>query len=399
MYDRERQKDSVRGLELAEGFFNEEVEPILSSRCPALKYSAALIGRGSEVLGLDSEMSTDHHWGPRVMLFLKPEDLQSLWPGARLALSRELPLTYRGYSTDFSEPDPEDHGTQVLRPLASRPVNHRVEAYSIGGFFAGYLGIDITSDLSAIDWLTLPHQKLRSIVAGRIFRDDLGLDAVRSRFIWYPNDVWLYILASLWTRIGQEEHLMGRAGLVGDEAGSAIIGARLARDVMRLAFLMEKQYPPYPKWFGTAFSQLNCAQTLNPIIARILHSSGWQEREQYLCQAYRILGSMHNSLRITEYVSPEVIQFFRRPFKIIRGERYVKAIIHEISDPEVIPLTTRSLIGSVDLFSDNTDVLEDVSLHDHIRGLYRQGRISHSKHALTQIVTLGSGGIERNSGM
>lgn len=371
VHDEEKQRDFVRGLELAEGFFDEEVEPILSSRYPALEYSAALIGSGSEVLGFDSEMSADHHWGPRVMLFLKPEDIHSLWPGIRLALSSELPLTYRGYSTNCSELDPEDNGTQVLRPLASKPVNHRVEAFSISGFFAGYLDIDVTVGLSAIDWLTMPHQKLRSIVAGRIFRDDLGLDAVRSRFRWYPNDVWLYILASLWTRIGQEEHLMGRAGLVGDEAGSAIIGSRLARDAMRLGFLMEKQYPPYPKWFGTAFSQLDCAQTLNPIIAGILHSSGWEEREQYLCQAYRILGSMHNSLRITEYVSPEVIQFFRRPFRIIRGERYVKAIIHEISDPEVIPLTTRSLIGSVDLISDNTDVLEDVSLHDCIQGLYR----------------------------
>ena len=164
---------------------------------------------------------------------------------------------------------------------------------------------------------------------------------------------------------------MGRAGLVGDEAGSAIISARLARDAMRLAFLMEKQYPPYPKWLGTAFSQLDCAQTLSPIIAGILHSSDWEEREQALCQAYRILGSMHNSLKITEHVSPEVFQFYRRPFRIIGGERFVKAIVHEIGGPEVIPLTTHSLIGSVDLISDNTDILEDVSLHDGIRKLYR----------------------------
>ena len=371
MYDKEKQADFIPGLQLAGCFFDEEVEPVLSSCYPALEYSAALIGSGSEVHGFDTEMSTDHHWGPRVMLFLKPEDLHSLWPEIRLVLSRELPLICRGYSTNFSEPDPEDHGTQVLRPATSGPVNHRVEAHSIIGFFAGYLNIDITTDLSAIDWLTLPHQKLRSIMAGRVFRDDLGLDAVRSRFRWYPDDVWLYILASLWTRISQEEHLMGRAGLVGDEAGSAIIGARLARDGMRLAFLMEKQYPPYPKWFGTAFSQLNCAQTLNPIVAGILHSSDWREREESLCEAYRILGNMHNALRITEYVSPEVRQFFGRPFMIIGGERFVKAIVHEISSPEVIPLTTRSLIGSLDLISDNTDILEDVSLYDRMRGLYR----------------------------
>jgi hypothetical protein len=34
-----------------------------------------------------------------------------------------------------------------------------------------------------------------------------------------------------WNRIGQEEHLMGRADR-GDEIGSAIIAARLVRDLM-----------------------------------------------------------------------------------------------------------------------------------------------------------------------
>jgi len=38
--------------------------------------------------------------------------------------------------------------------------------------------------------------------------------------------IWLYLLASAWSRIGQEEHLMGRAGSVADEIGSAIIASR-----------------------------------------------------------------------------------------------------------------------------------------------------------------------------
>jgi hypothetical protein len=46
---------------------------------------------------------------------------------------------------------------------------------------------------------------------------------------------------------------MPRAGFVGDELGSALIGSRLVRDIMNLCFLLEKQYAPYPKWFGTAF--------------------------------------------------------------------------------------------------------------------------------------------------
>lgn len=35
--------------------------------------------------------------------------------------------------------------------------------------------------------------------------------------------------------------------------GSAVITARLARDLMRLCLLMDRRYPPYSKWLGTAF--------------------------------------------------------------------------------------------------------------------------------------------------
>ena len=67
-------------------------------------------------------------------------------------------------------------------------------------------------------------------------------------------------------RLNQEEHLMGRAGMVGDEIGSAVIGARLVRDLMHLCFLMERKYAPYPKWFGTAFARLACEAELCPVL-------------------------------------------------------------------------------------------------------------------------------------
>ena len=210
-------------------------------------YSAALIGSGSEVLEFDTEMSTDHHWGPRVMLFLSPGDFKSKRDAIRTILSNELPTTYLGYSTNFLEPDPEDNGVQTLQPFASGPINHRVQTYTIDGFFADYLNIDISKDLQPIDWLTLPHHKLLSVTSGRVFRDHLGLGKIRARLSWYPHDIWLYILASAWKRISQEEHLMGRAGSVGDQNSSVIIGSRLVRDIMRLAFLMERKYPPYAK--------------------------------------------------------------------------------------------------------------------------------------------------------
>lgn len=266
------------------------------------------------------------------MLFLSPDDFGSRRDDIRTVIGHELPVTYLGYSTSFSEPNPEDNGVQTLQPVASGPVNHRVEMYTLDGFFLGYMNVHSDKELEAVDWLTLPHQKLRSIIAGRVFHDDLGLEDIRARFLWYPHDVWLYVLASAWARIGQEEHLMGRTGLAGDEIGSALIGSRLVRDIMRLTFLMEREYPPYAKWFGAAFSQLKSAERLAPALTSALHAVSWEQREASLCMAYEVLAQMHNELGITEPVSPEVTQFFGRPFRVVGGNRFAKAIMGRIQD-------------------------------------------------------------------
>jgi hypothetical protein len=76
-YDQCAMQDFIPGLELASKFYEEAVRPILESVFSALPYSAALIGSGSEVLGFDNEMSADHHWGPRVMLFLRRARLRA----------------------------------------------------------------------------------------------------------------------------------------------------------------------------------------------------------------------------------------------------------------------------------------------------------------------------------
>ena len=192
-----------------------------------------------------------------------------------------------------------------------------------------------------------------------MFRDDLGIDKIRQLFRWYPKDVWLYVLASCWARIAQEEHLMGRAGLVGDETGSAIIASRLVRDIMRLGFLMERVYPPYPKWFGRAFEDLNCAPTLTGLLSDVVNASSWQKRDISLAEAYKMLGEIHNSLNLTRIVPTEPSSFYSRPFTVIFGERFADALKEKIQDKDLSKLAGRRLIGCIDLISDSTDLLED----------------------------------------
>lgn len=360
----------IKGLELSRLFFEEAVRPVLEAEFPRLPYAAALLGTGSEVLGFDTEMSADHGWGPRVDLFLREEDYEGTRGAVNEALRRGLPHSLRGYPTSFTDPELNDNGVQHLEARDSGPVNHKVDITTPRRFFLDYLAFDIREEIEPADWLTFTEQKLRTVAAGGVFHDGIGLEDVRARFRYYPRDVWLYVLAAGWARVGQEEHLMGRAGLVGDELGSALIGARLVRDLMRLCFLMERTYAPYPKWFGTAFAQLGCAAELSPGLGAALSAGTWRERERHLGAAYRRVAQMHNALGITDPLPTEPRDFYGRPFLVIELHGFAAAILARIKDERVRRIAARRPIGGLDQFSDSTDLVSHASWRATLRRLY-----------------------------
>ncbi|MCA1621951.1 MAG: DUF4037 domain-containing protein [Acidobacteria bacterium] len=360
----------IKGLELSGLFFEEAVRPVLSSEFPGLRYAAALLGTGSEVLGFDTEMSADHGWGPRLDLFLAEEDFDAARDAVRETLRRKLPHRFRGYPTSFTEPDPSDNGTQHLAARDAGPVDHKVELMTPRGFFLNYLAFDIRDEIEPADWLTFPEQKLRTVASGAVFRDEVGLEESRQKFSYYPRDVWLYQLASAWARVGQEEHLMGRAGSVGDEIGSALIGARLVRDLMRLCFLMERAYAPYPKWFGTAFKRLACAADLSPSLRAALAADTWRERERHLAHTYERVALMHNALGLTDPVPTGPRDFFGRPFRVIALHGFSEALLSRVTDERVRRIAARRPVGGIDLFSDSTDLVSHASWRATVRKLY-----------------------------
>jgi len=77
----------------------------------------------------------------------------------------------------------------------------------------------------------------------------------------------------------------------------------------------------------------------------------------YLASASEILAAQHNALKITAMLDTKVSNFHERPFLVIDGERFAKALQAKITDPAVKRIADRWLIGIVDQFSDSTDLL------------------------------------------
>jgi Domain of unknown function (DUF4037) len=337
-------------LELNAAFYREVVEPLVRP----VPHAAALLGWGSDVLGYDTARSTDHGWGPRLQVFVDADAVDDV--GAAVELG--LPERFRGWAVRY--PLGAERGDD--------PAVHRVDVTALGDWLVGRLGIDPRAGMEDVDWLVVPQQSLLGVVDGRVYADPAGeLADVREALAWYPRDVWLWLLACGWRRLDQEEPFVGRTAEVGDELGSRIVAARQLREVIRLAFLLERAYAPYSKWLGTAFARLPCAPELAPPLNRALTATTHADREAALVEAYELLGALHNRVAPTAHVDTSARFFYDRPFRVLGASRFVEACLDALHDSGLRQLP---LVGSVDQFADSTDVLAYVARAARLRTIY-----------------------------
>lgn len=268
--DQSMRMGRVRGTEVSHRFYEAEVAPLLDG----VVHAAGRIGSGSDVLGLDDAMSQDHDWGERVTVIT-------------------------------------DHPTP--------PLPDGVELFTLEDFARSHLGLIPEDDL---DWLLLTGQSVLEVTAGPVFCDDTGdLTALRESLAWYPTPVEQYVVASSWRRIDQELPLIGRTMDRGDRLGAGLITARVAKAVIHLAFLLERRWPPYPKW-TTALS----SQRANPL-----------DTEASIRTALDDLAG-----------GPVTVAFHDRPYRAIDP-----TFLTDL--PAGLPLPIG--IGSVEMWCDNVDVL------------------------------------------
>jgi Domain of unknown function (DUF4037) len=333
----------IPGLRLAREFCAAVVRPLLAEYFPLVPYAAALLGPGSEVLGFDSQRSVDHDWGPRLQVFLPFEETGKAEAITAMLASR-LPSSFRGYPVAF--------------PVTREPggaARHRVQVTGLRPWLTGQLGFDPRDEITLLDWLATPTQRLAEFTAGEVFHDEPGeLTSARARLAWYPDDVWRYVLACQWQRIGQEEAFPGRCAEAGDDLGSVIVTARLARDLMRLGLLMNRRYPPYSKWLGTAFARLPGAADLVASLAAAVSAADWPVREQHMSHACETVAGWHNELGLTPPLEVRVRRYYDRPYQVIEAGRFTVALRETITDQQIRRLPPK---GAVDQFIDSTDAL------------------------------------------
>ena len=342
------------GLDLARGLYEEVVGPALT-----VPHTACLIGEGSEVIGFDTERSMDHEWGPRLQIFVDDEAIAS----TRIAIEAALPDTFRSFPTRWFS-------------LAAGQIAHHIEVDTTERWLTQHLPT-LRPDPDPADWLAAPQQHLLQLTAGDVFRDDLGvLTRRRQTYAWYPDDLWRWLVASQWHLIGNTEPLLARNIDSGDRRGARLLTARLCQLVMEMAYLQQRRYQPYPKWFGAGFQRLTPARDLGPLLDAALDQEPTLRPDGPLQQALLVLAAAHNDLELSAQVEGTITDFAVgvndavRPFPVLNTAAFIDATVDSITDPALAKLPR---VGALDQLTHGDDQLINFTTWPaELAAIYRQ---------------------------
>jgi hypothetical protein len=321
----------IKGLDLNRGFYREVVKPILERSFPGLRYSASLLGYGSDVLGMDTTTSIDHNWGPRMQIFVDDKDII---PRLNEILGEELPFEYSGYSVNFSDPGYDK--TRRMEKTGKKPIKYLIETDTPEDYFKNRYSLDKINNYSLSDWLRFKDQELLEITSGEVFHDGLEkLHALRTELAFYPPDIWKLRMAVLWHYIWNKEAFVGRAVSLNDYIGIKIITGRLVNYLIKILFYLEKKYIPYSKWFGSAFRSLKAFDKAGTLAEDILSENKLLKTEDKLCPLYSFIVERHNLTGGLPRLNNTIRDFFGRPYKVIFAETIVEKLTNSIVDEEI----------------------------------------------------------------
>jgi hypothetical protein len=341
---------SDTGREFGRAFHAAVVQPLLAQEMPGLRYAAARLGSGSDVLGLDDAMSRDHDWGCRLTLLVDEADRAAI-PRLDGVFAARLPERFHGLPTRFM---------MTWNPV----VAHQIYLATVRGFATERLGVDPFAGLSTVDWLTLTGQSVLEVTAGPVYHDSTAeLKLLKDRLSWYPPDVERYVLACGWQRLAQRLQMVGRTAQTGQPLQSRLLSADLVGDLMGLAYLLHRRWQPYEKWRE---AMLPGADVLSGPLARAVTADDWRDRESALVDAIGILLAWQRDWGLPT-PEPAVVPFWDRPYRTV-ADTVPAALLADITDPALVRLPVRA--GRVDQWADCVDVLAHGQRRSALSAMY-----------------------------
>ena len=243
-------------LEISQRFIECEIVPLLREVHDGLvdRIAVGVHGTGSDVLGLDDQISRDHHWGPRAVVLLQDEDAGAVEP-VRETLAARCPAAFEGHP--------------VHHDRANRTA---VCVDSISSYLRWFLGSSQLPQRDE-DWFDFCETDLLHVTSGAVFHDPSGVwSAIRQQLACYPERVWKKRIADwcMYVTGRDAPYNLYRVSRRGDAVAAGIYFGQALRRTMELGFAIERRYAPYPKWQHRLFRTLGgCGPRVLPLLEEL----------------------------------------------------------------------------------------------------------------------------------
>jgi len=233
----------MKGLELSRRYYKEICRPAIERQFGSAveKMALGLVGDGSECYGFDDEISQDHDFGPRIMVWLLSDDFADF--GSKLQdLLSKLPKKFLGYD-----------GVNT-----SRYGEGREGVFTISAFYKRFTGLDHPP--SAInEWRLIPEVNLSLATNGEIFSDPHGeFTGYRNILLaGYPEDLRLKMMAARCMKMAQAgQYNYARCIKRNEYVAAQMALAEFTDSTTSMIYLMNKKYKPFYKWMHRGLRDL-----------------------------------------------------------------------------------------------------------------------------------------------
>mgnify|MGYP006302094439 CR=1 FL=1 len=163
--------------------------------------------------------------------------------------------------------------------------------------------------LKPVEWLKVSEQHLLEATNGVVYHDDTGeLTAAREALAHYPDGVLCFLLMCEWNTVGGDWFPIGRIGSRDDRLGLHIQANKIAQHLMRIGFMVSREYFTYKKWFGSLFKRLPIAAELEPVLLALQREDDWHKVEEHIAEAARILLDAQNAIDIAPKITLDAKQ-------------------------------------------------------------------------------------------
>ena len=139
---------------------------------------------------------------------------------------------------------------------------------SLRSFYARYTGLDHPPQ-GLKEWLSLPEQNLSVCTNGMVFHDPSGQFSNWRRHLldYYPEDIRRKKIASRCMNMAQTGQYNLARSLKRDEPfASRYAELQFCQNLMSMAFLLNRRYPPFYKWVHRATKEL-------PLLGELIHAN------------------------------------------------------------------------------------------------------------------------------